>query len=461
VSPARPRPFHGWTIVAALSLTTTVSYGVLYYAFGVIVKPMEAELGLTRAQTSGAFSLALLASGLAAVPLGRLVDRRGARGVMTAGSLLGALLTLAWSRVSSLAGLYAVFAGLGLCMAAVFYEVAFTVVAVWFRRHRARATLLITLAAGFASTVFVPLSTALTSALGWRSALAVLAGLLALATVPAHALVLRRRPGDLGLEPDGEGAPPAPAATERAPAALREVLARPAFRWLALAFALQSGVAVAVAAHLVPLLLERRLSPALAASAAGAVGAAQVLGRLAYAPLGSSLSPERATVAVFALRSFALGALLVAPGPDGAWLFAAAFGASNGALTLARANLVAERFGASSFGSVNGTLSLAASVAGALAPLVTGALRSAAGSYAAVLWALLAASLVALPAALRGLTPVRPRPTSGGSLMTLAPAVRPAAPEDARSRAGDYVITVRSQAEQACPVLPGRTVRLF
>src|SRR5690606_41314948 len=88
--------FHGWRIAWALAVTQTVGFGVLFYAFQVFTLPMEAELGLSRAQTSGAYSLALLLSGLAAVPVGRWVDRRGARLLMTVASLAGAGLLLAW-----------------------------------------------------------------------------------------------------------------------------------------------------------------------------------------------------------------------------------------------------------------------------------------------------------------------------------------------------------------------------
>ncbi|UCH26496.1 MAG: MFS transporter [Trueperaceae bacterium] len=194
-----PRRFYGWRITWALAVTQTVGYGVLYYAFSVFIRPMETELGWSRAETSGAFSLALLLSGIAAVPVGYWLDRRGARGLMTAGSVAGVLLVLAWSYVEELRAFYAVQAGIGLVMAVVFYEVAFTVVAVWFRRDRARAMLVLTMVAGLASTIFIPLASWLVAVLPWRDALRVLALVLAVGTIPLHALVLRRRPQDLGL----------------------------------------------------------------------------------------------------------------------------------------------------------------------------------------------------------------------------------------------------------------------
>ena len=83
---ARGGLYYGWVLVLVLGLTETVSWGVLYYAFTVFVRPMEAELGWSRAAVSGAFSLAVLTSGVAAVPVGRWLDRHGPRALMTAGA---------------------------------------------------------------------------------------------------------------------------------------------------------------------------------------------------------------------------------------------------------------------------------------------------------------------------------------------------------------------------------------
>ena len=88
-----------WAIVGALSVTETVSWGVLYYAFAVFLLPMERELGFSAAELTGAFSLALLVSAVVGIGVGRYLDRRSPRGLMTLGSIAGAILVAAWSRV--------------------------------------------------------------------------------------------------------------------------------------------------------------------------------------------------------------------------------------------------------------------------------------------------------------------------------------------------------------------------
>ena len=115
---------------------------------------------------------------------------------MSLGSVAAAALLLLWAQTSSLLMLYAVWACLGVTSAMTFYDPAFTAIAVWFKRDRARAMLTVTLVAGLASTIFIPLDTWLLSALGWRGAVRVLAALMLLTALPLW-IVLRRHPSDV------------------------------------------------------------------------------------------------------------------------------------------------------------------------------------------------------------------------------------------------------------------------
>lgn len=115
-------------MLVGVSTAQVVSWGILYYAFSVFVAPMQAELGWSTVELTGAYSLALLCGGLAAMPVGRWLDQRGPRVLMSVGSTLAALLVLAWSQVRNLPAFYALMAGIGLVSAAVLYEPAFAVV---------------------------------------------------------------------------------------------------------------------------------------------------------------------------------------------------------------------------------------------------------------------------------------------------------------------------------------------
>ena len=384
-----------------LAVTQTVGYGILFYAYGVLTVPMEDALGWTRAQTSGAFSVALLTSGLAALTAGRIVDRYGARALMTVGSIAGGALVLAWSFVTSLPQLYLVQAGIGLVLAAVTYEVAFAVVARWFRRDRIRALLVVTMVGGLASTIFVPLATLLVEVWGWRAALRVLAVLLWLITVPLHALVLRRAPTTQnggGREDEMREAGPDDGRQEdpSRDVAARDAWRDPTFWWLTGAFAMDRMAIVAIGAHAVPLLLERGVSAGVVAAAAGSIGLLQVAGRLLFAPATTRASLGRLAFVTYLVRAASLAALLLVPGAPGMWAFAALFGLANGASTLARAGLVAETFGAGQYGTISGSMTTAIAVLQTASPLAVGALRVATGGYAAPLVAL---TLLALGAA--------------------------------------------------------------
>src|SRR5690606_3356366 len=124
--------YYGWALVVTLGVTATVSYGILWYGFAAFITPMGADLGWSKTQITGAVARAEVVAGACAMPIGRWVERPGARGLMTTGSALATVLLIAWSRVDSLPEFYAVWALMGVAMAAVLYEPAFAVVATWF-----------------------------------------------------------------------------------------------------------------------------------------------------------------------------------------------------------------------------------------------------------------------------------------------------------------------------------------
>ena len=383
------RFYHGWVLVLVLGVTETASWGVLYYAFSVLVQPMTVELGWTRAATSGALSVAVVTSGLASVPVGRWLDEHGPRLLMTAGSCAAVALVIAWSRVADLLSFYLIWILLGACMATVLYGPAFATVTAWFRRDRARALTVITLMAGLASTIFVPLTAWLVGLEGWRAALVTLAVVLAVMTIAPHAVVLRRRPSDLGLEVDGRrgggpgGAVPAPELSH----SLGEALRHPTFPWLIAAFAtfaLGTGIPV----HFVAYLGDHGYPTAFAASAAGGIGAAQVLGRILFAPIERRFPPRFVSVAVYSLQPLAIAVLLLVPSVAGVLAFVVLFGMSRGADTLLRSTILAGLYGPRRFASIAGVLNVFVTASQAIAPVSLGAVYDATGGYAAALWAL-------------------------------------------------------------------------
>lgn len=408
--------YYGWPMLTAVSVAQVVSWGILYYAFSVFVAPMQTELGWSTVELTGAYSLALLCSGLAAVPVGRWLDRHGPRALMTVGSILATLLVVAWSQVTSLPAFYLIMAGIGFVSAAVLYDPAFVIVAVWFRRQRGRALTLLTFFGAFASFVFIPLSAWLTHLLGWRGALLALAGLLAVITVPIHALLVRRRPEDLGLLPDGAaasgGEATLPQRHERSittSAALRELR----FWLLTFAFAASTVAGVTLTVHIIPYLIALGHSAGFAATVAGLFGLMSLLGRMTLGPLAERVARRWITAGLIGMQLAGLAVLVTAGRTGaGALLYVALFGAGSGTLTIMRAALLAEQYGPANYGTINGAQIGALTSARTVAPVGAGLLVVALDGYAPLLWGLVAILVLGAAAVLLAREPVNEAATT-------------------------------------------------
>jgi len=376
---------YGWVIVTAVSITETVTWGIIYYGFPVFLRPMEQDLGASRVAVTAAFSIGLGVAALAALPVGRWIDRHGGRGLMTAGSCLATVLTFAWGRVESLAALYAVWFLMGLAMAATLYEPAFAVVVSWFRERRDRALLTVTLVAGFASTIFMPIEAWLLTRVGWRSALTILAVVLAVITIPIHALVLRR--GRTSRLTAGEAPSAVPGMT------LREAARTLVFWVLAIAFFVGNFSTAAVSVHLIPYFVDRGYTATVAAAVIGWMGAMQVPGRLLFVPISMWLGARWMVASVFFGQAVGLAQLPLIGAIGTAIPFILVMGASNGMSTLSRATSLAHIFGARHYGAISGAVALGANGARAVGPVGASLLLLALGDYPSVFWAF-AASLV-------------------------------------------------------------------
>ena len=399
-APIKPR-YYGWYITLALAITETISWGIIYYAFSVFLTPMVKELGWSRTEVTGAFSLSLLVAGGMAFPVGTWIDRHGARLLMTVGSIAASLLVFAWSQVNNLNTLYLIWIGLGICSAAVLYEPAFAVVAVWFVKRRGRALALITFAAGLASTIFVPLSDALLHHFGWRNALVVLSILLAITTIPLHLIVLRRRPDDLGLLPDGDIKHDSYVPSVTIGISLRNAVQRKSFWMLTAAFSLSYLATAAIRFHLIPFLIAAGFDPSAAALASGSIGILQVAGRVIFAPLESRISSRMLAISIFALEALSIFILFVGTSSLNVALFIIIFGASYGANTLVRPTMIADMYGSSYYARISSVMAIFLTITATAAPVGASFLYDRFGTYQVVLvvitcTALLATTIMAL-----------------------------------------------------------------
>ena len=248
-----------------------VNWGVLYYAFAILLLPIEADLQVRRWVVTGAFSLGLLVSSVLAPSIGARIDQGHGPRVMRLGGMAAAVLLLVWALLPGVVTLYVAWAGLGVSMASTLYEPAFAVVSRTYDdpAARLRALAVITLCGGLASTVFLPLTGVLVATSGWRAAVVVLAGLVAVSTWVTDREVFRSESHDTAPV---TGVPPTVA---EGPA----IVPVPLVGLLAV-FGFAAFAAAAIIANLVPAMAERGISAPAAAVLGGAFGVMQLPGRV-------------------------------------------------------------------------------------------------------------------------------------------------------------------------------------
>lgn len=344
-----------------LGVAQTLAWSVTYYLPAVVAPVVVADLGADPALVYGAFSLALLISGLAAPRVGRTIERRGGRPVLLASAGLLALGLLLLGALPGLWGWALGWVVLGIGMAMGLYEAAFATLGVLYGRAARRPITLVTLLAGFASTLGWPMSAALVPLLGWRGTCLAYAALLLLVLLPLYAL-LPKAAAPAGTAP---GAIP-----EAADPPLPAAWVRRSFALLAVFFTLRSIISATLSVHLIAVLGGLGLSVTAAVGAAALMGPAQVGGRLLEFTLGRAAHPLTAARLGGALLP--LGALLlVLAGPVAAVPFVLLYGASNGILTISRGALPLALFGARGYPVLMGRLALPILLAQAAAPMLT------------------------------------------------------------------------------------------
>ncbi len=386
----------GW-----LSLGQLISWGSIYYLFALIMVPIEQEMGLTRAQSSLAFSLALLVEGLLAYSVGRWLDRGHERLVMTAGSVLLGLCLLAHSFVTTKTGFYLAWCCIGLGMAATLYNPAFAIVTRRFPKDFRRAIITLTFLGGLASTIFLPLIAGLINWGGWRQTLLVLAALHLLVCAPLHFWLLKHAPP--GHKPShSRGDSDSTNVDSIDKPKLSEHLASAPFLLLGLFVILTMTVTTALPTHIISLLRELGLQEAWAIAIPASIGLVQVLGRLLLYFFEHRFNVHTSNRLIPWLLPLGLVALLTVP-MLGSWASALAlpllfffvlmWGMGVGMLTIVKGTAMAQYVSRDHVASLNGALGVPLALARASAPLGLGLLWSAQAGYSVGLWVLLGLSV--------------------------------------------------------------------
>ena len=389
------KPYDGAGMLAtwALAAAQLVSWGSIYYAFSLFVVPMEHAMGWSRTSTNAALSVGLLVSGLAAYPVGTWIDHGHGRRVMVWGSVLAAAMLALWSQAHSLATLFVVWVGLGVAMAATLYDPVFAIITRDFPGSFRTKITLITLVAGFASTVFIPLTQGLVDGFGWRGALLALAAANLVVCLPLHVFAI-------GRDAPRENATDHKAALKVANAkATQRALRTPTFWALAVCFTTYYATFAALTFHLVPLMTERQVPPALILITMAAIGPAQVLARVLWFTVGRNVRPSIVGI-VITIAFPASVAILMCAGtsPTLLILFAIIYGGANGMMTILRGTIVQDVMWTEGYGAVSGLLSMPSNIAKGIAPISAAAIWAIRSNYLLVEWTVLLVSIASAAA---------------------------------------------------------------
>jgi MFS family permease len=374
---------HDRRFVLWLSLAQLITWGSVFYTFSLLLQPVEHDLGLTRAESSLAFSLCLLAEGTAAYVVGRWIDRGHERLVMTAGSMFAGLCLIAHAWITTAAAFYAVWIGLGFALAATLYTPVFAVVTRRFPDDFRRAIITITFLGGLASTVFFPLSAWLIAQYGWRHAVLALAALQLLVCAPLHFVQLRHAPPAAAhAHPD---LPPARAYLRSAP-----------FLLIGVFTVGMMAVTASLPPHMIALLRGAGLPEAWVIAIPASVGVLQVSGRLILFFFERRFDVHVVNRTIPALVPIGLVCLLLGvTNPWAALLFVFLFGLGNGMMTIVKGTAIAQYVSREHVASLNGALGFPSAIARAVMPWLVGALWTAQAGYTYGLWLLLASSVIA------------------------------------------------------------------
>ncbi|MDA1062327.1 MAG: MFS transporter [Chloroflexi bacterium] len=423
----RPRVFYGWVIVLAGYGVFALGGGLLFHAFGTYVKLLEEDLGWTRTELSVAFSMQRVESGILGPVQGWMVDRFGPRAVMLVGVTLFGLGFMAFSQVNSLLWFYVVFALMATGQSLGSMLSLSVALVNWFKRRRGLALGLV--GTGMATGgIMQPLVVAGLEGLGWRT-MAFVSGVLILAIGLPLTMLVRHRPGEHGLGPDGDPLPPeaalqagpdgngtgngngqAPAGEEEISFTAREAMRTRAFWLLSIGHAMGLMTVGAMLVHFVSHVTEELdISLGAAAQMSTLMTVLLVIGMVSAGWLGDRVSKRWIIIVALVMHMVAM--LMIALGTSvlvvalAAALQGAAWGA-RGPLTQA---LRADYFGTGSFGMIMGFSSLIIMMGMTAGPLVASVLYDQTGSYTSAFLVLAAASAIGALCFLFATKPEPPR----------------------------------------------------
>jgi len=374
------RMFYGWRIVAVCLVASVFANALGLFGAGVYLHALVEQKGWPTGLVSGAITLFYVVSALLLIPVGGILGRFGPQPIFALGisALAGGVAAI--GHVAAPWQTYAAFLVMGVGWACLSMTAVATTLAPWFERHQGRAVSIASLGASVGGLAGVPVLLFGIDRLGFAATTTAGAASALLLMLPLAAFVLKRRPQDIGLLPDGAAAASATTSARAATWNRRDALRTAALRSVMAGFGIGMMVQVGFVTHQVTL-----LSPALGTAgtsiAVSVTAIAALLSRLVLARFADQMSARTTAAVMMMVAAGALAAMAVWPVPAMLVVGSMLMGMTIGNVTTLAPIIVRREFGAAAFGAVYGIASCVIQLATALGPSFYGLLHDAFGGY--------------------------------------------------------------------------------
>ena len=395
--------FYGWIILAIGFLVMGVMGSCVFYSFGIFLKPITADLGISRGEATVAYSIMMALHGLFSPLVAIGINKFGTRKPMILGLTLATIGLALMSTATQLWHLYLFYGVLiGAGVALGHFLPISTMVTFWFTRKRSLAIGILMAGVGIGTFIMAPVIARMISSLGWRTTWLVLAGIVFMLAVVPSAIFARNKPEDMGLLSDGVQATmthhSSAAATMSSIADMNWDI-KPALRTIAIWMITIINSAnvfcmMMMNNHQVAYLTDMGFSPVIAASTLGFLGGTSAIGRLSGGALGQRINPRYLMAMAFMVEAISLLVFLNAHTTTAVYVYVLLFGFAAGTIVVLHITMIGDYYGSKSYAFLASTVMVITTIVGASSPVLGGYMYDALQSYTIPFTICIAASVI-------------------------------------------------------------------
>jgi MFS family permease len=385
-APRKPRIFYGYWLVFVTFVLLFLVIGCGSFAFSLFVTPLQQELGWGRGQIMAGFTIFFVTMGVVSPLVGRLVDRYGARPVIPVGAVVMGLGFVVVSRMSDLYLFYLGYVLIGMGGAGMGQVPCSAIVSHWFKKRRGTAIGFMAAGVG-AGGVLAPLISNIISDQGFRAAYFAMAVIIWVVVIPLGAIVVRTRPSEMGMYPDGERIPTGALNVTAAAVpgiSLRTAMGTRTFWLIVISFITGCFASMGLTQAPVPHLQDIGFPIQTAAAGLSAIGIGSAIGKIGFGWLCDKMQPSRAWALGQAMMAASVLILLSIDAQSSValiWAYSLLVGLGMGAWLPTLSILTSRNFGLAFYGAIFGALNLAQSMGTATGPFFAGLMYDATGTY--------------------------------------------------------------------------------